>query len=1200
MPITADNYQKAEDFIARASLDPNFDPARLAKLRADLETFKTGQSQSVPYRDESQREPASQMRGSVGGYFYEPNVDEFRTALKDRSVREKLGLGDTYGEQTAGRQYLESKVPALSQLHQTDVSQLSENSPEYKSYADYAYQQAKQKNPDISRYSELDVTNNPFKKSIGAIIKYGPAAVLGAEKPLTLGSARGSVAQAMVSEPPEPGGRAFRANRPQQSASQTAADVQAQKDVLEGAKTLESLSPGANTAGEIGGYLVPEAPANLAAKGLGRALAYEAANPFLKPLIGSVIGSTVSAGEGAAQDIFSNPNISGSELASNAIPRAVWGGTLGGVSDLLAQGANKTQTAFEESPRWAPIKNQKDIGGDTNFITGIQTTPTVRENVRLGTAGRQYMTPQDIAARKVAVPMQTAQEAELAKAASDINKQVEEYVKSPYGLEEHPATPAVDRLLSMADKGAVSMPVSGKYVSANRGAADAIRKNLQEFSEFQHVSTEEAQALAQKHEGRVLTTKQADILGLPNEQDKVHVVIPSKFNAEALLKKEDQIARNLKFDTKEGGVDNPVLQELDQAFREIRDRFKYDAEHGHLTSSAPNSPNAPKPETPPLVERRGPGRPTNEEWQAMQKPEGVNRNTPISEAAPQNTIPSEPNKSSVGAGDTEPPPIRSEPVPYNEAKGNKRYQEPTASEYAKMQTGESVDKSGNGYQRLVDTEDFAPSYRLRANPNEVSNLNKLYQDTVALDDIYKSNPGISEADAQKALEAKASLPEQNYSPEFPASEAEKTGWAAPFRRGEDNPFTPQRITKQRSEWTPNQDLYTDNPPESIAAEEYKSVAAEPNKSLFPEVKDQAGIPNKSEMARAEQTPDVGKVKEIVDKTDKAAAGLTPEELDAIHSYTSRKGEKVGTPEWESATKKLTVDKPTEGGALYHGTRLPQAKIDEILKNKSFSMSKPTSTSYNRDIASAMAHSRAGRGEPVIFHVDEIDNGVSLASRKLGIRGTNNEKEILLNNKDFEVSGTSKDSDGNLVINLKQKITTPEQLKATHKSGKELTGFSALRNKQHEILSKLEETKKRTGGSSEESAHNQVLGYKTGEGRPYKDEALINEAEKLGLRQQLEEVPATREYPGLRARAFAGGGEGPMNTLKDFLGFRLDPVLGAIAGQGVNPYTAMPNTPAGRIQQYLFRQGVPFYPLLEGKAGLAGARYGNEVADRNRK
>lgn len=150
-----------------------------------------------------------------------------------------------------------------------------------------------------------------------------------------------------------------------------------------------------------------------------------------------------------------------------------------------------------------------------------------------------------------------------------------------------------------------------------------------------------------------------------------------------------------------------------------------------------------------------------------------------------------------------------------------------------------------------------------------------------------------------------------------------------------------------------------------------------------------------------------------------------------------------------------------------------------------------------------------------------------------------------------------------------------------------------------MLKELDDIEKALGTGTEESAHRKVLGYKTGEGRPYTDKVIAQEADELGLRQQLEEIPATREYPGLRARAFAGGGEGPMNTLKDFLGFRLDPVLGAIAGESRNPYTAMPNTPAGRIQQYLFRQGVPLYPLLEQKGGLGAARFADDYADRNR-
>lgn len=1258
MPINESNWRRAAAELEKAKRDPNSNPERISKIEMNLNSFlesapssafaeqPAGEQYGPPEAPVVPTQDRNAPRGSVGGYFYEPSVEEFRSAVQDPSVRENIGLTGSYrADNTAGRSYLESQSPDLAALAQTDVNKLGEQSDEYKKYADYAYNQAAQKDPSISRYSDLGITSNPFKKSMGAVIKYGPAAALGAEKTLTLGLGRGSVAQAMVSEPIEPGSRAARVGRANQSESQSQADLAAQKYVTEGAKTLESLSPAANTIGQIGAYAVPIAPANVAARELQGALGYAANNPFTKAGIGSLVGGTVSAGEGAAQDIAENPNISGEELLSNSVPRAVTGAIGGGVGDILAQGSNKTQHSFEESPRWSGIKNQKDVGGGTNLITGVQSSPAVRENITAAQSPRGFKHPRDIAAEKVAPQISESLDKQLTSEASKINKQIEDYTASPEGQELHSADPAVDRLLSMADKGTVSMPVSGATVSANRPAADTIRKNLQEFADFAHVSPEEAKSITQQHGGRILTDKQSNVLGLPSESGKVHVVVPAKFNAEALLKKEDQIARNLKYDTKEGGVDNPILQEMNQAFKEIRDKFKY---------KDPNAVSPPSPE--PFAERRSPDRPTNEQWQAMQRPKGVNANTPISE------IPKD-AESSVGVGDTEKPAAFSEPVPVGEVRGNKRYQEPSVSEYGQMANGDNVDKSGNGYQRLVDTEDFAPGYRLRTNPNEISSLNKLAEET-------------------DAISGKSSgTPPEDYVPEFPKNESEQTWNGNPFPRDK-SPFSPSHIGRNpHSDWAPNEDLYTANPPESIPAESYKSeqpsgtapdnviklptpservqskidadheefinnIKAEeespnypkpkepwypeghiqsydkqgrplyankdggltpfkpqrpkseqPPKSLFPEVADQKGIADKTELAQANQTPDVGKVKEIVSKTDEAANGLTPEELDAIHSYTSRRGEKVGSEEWKSATKKLTVDKPTAGGALYHGTRLPQANIDEILKTGKVHFNKPTSTSYNDGIASAMAYSRGNRGEAVIFEIPEVDNGVSLASKKLGVAGTNNEKEILLNDKHFEVTGSKKNKDGDLVVSLKQ--TTPSQMEATLDDGTKVYGFSALRRKQHEALDKLNEAKKGAGAATKEGGHTRVLGYKSG-GRPHADEALANEADKLGLRQQLEEVPATAEFPNLRARSWGGGGEGPMNALKDALGFRADALLGAIAGEPRNPYTALPNTPAGRIQQYLFRQGVPMRPLLEAKGGLAGARYGNEFADRNRK
>lgn len=1218
MPITNDNYQKAEDFIARAKMDPTFDPVRLSKIQSDLDNFKTSQQQSTPFRDPTEgASPAT--RGSVAGYFYKPSLDEFHQNVQNPEVQQSSGLADRYKPGTVQpvgdrpQSYQELLDPNTevsgSSSYAIDPKNLGEDSPEYKAYTEYAYRKAKEQNPNVERYDDLQVSKNPFKKALGAVVKYGTSAALGAEKSVAIGIPR-KAAQVIAGNTPD--SAADTSYDPMGAPSGGEYHPEKADAVKSRVEQLDSLSPGASAAGNLGGYLLPIAPANAASSELINATGYAARSPLVKALIGGGIGSTVAAGEGAAQDFIDNPTMSAQEYLDRGVPRAFWGAALGAGSDLLAQGSAKGRQAFEESPRWSPIKNQKDIGGNTNVLTGIQTTPEVRANVRAANASRENKTAADIAAMKVAPKVREAKELELTNKATEINKQMEDYYKSPYGQEQQSAQPVVDRLLNYAEKGTFEMPVSGRTVSADRGSADAIRKHLQEFAEFQHVSPEEAQAMVQQRGGKVLSSKQADILGLPQEAGKVHVVVPGKFNAEALIKKEDQIARNLKYETREGGIDNPVLKELELGFKETRDQFKYDDPNG-------------------FTERRAPNRPTESQWQAMQNPSDASVNssefTEAGTSAPDaNASIPEVNVSSVGPGNTSVlnreainnkqtsmPEARkfSEPAPVAELRGNKRYQEPSASEYAKIQNGENVDKSGNGYQRLVDAEDFAPGYRMRASPNEVANLSKLAEDTTALESIQKANPGISDAEATQILNAQKRLsPEEtDYNPEFPKDQSERRAWAAPYpgkgargNLGPDSPVTPSRIgIGKHSDWTPNEDLYTANPPENISASEAQSIgpgvkSEQQQQSLFPDTPDQVGVPSKSELAKANQTPDVGEVKRIVDQTDKAAAGLTPDELDAVHSYTSRKGDKVGSKEWHSALDKLTVDKPTAGGPLYHGTRLPQEQIDKILKDKSISMDKPTSTSYNRDISSAMAHSRAQRGEPVIFKIPEVDNGVSLASRKLGIAGTNNEKEILLHSKEFEVVNSSKDSEGNLVIELKQKTKGPKQLSVTREDGTVVKGFSALRNKQSQDLEAIKEATKDTGAATQKGAHNRVLNYKNGEGSPYENAALAEEADRLGIRQQLEEVPATREYAGLRARAWGGGGEGPMNSLKDFMGFRLDPILSAIAGEGRNPYAPMPNTPAGRIREYLFQQGVPMRPLLEGRGGLWGARYGNEAAD----
>lgn len=1127
--ITAKNYKRAEALLERAKKDPNTDPARLNNLQMQLNSFYENATDEAlgkePVAAMPEAVPTAARREGVGGYFYEPSVEEFQGALKDRKVREILGLGDTYSSgETSGESYLKSKVPALAGMSKTDISRLSENSDEYKKYSDYAYQEALKKDPDLARYSQLDVTNNPFKKSLGAVVKHGPAAVLGAEKTLGLGVPR-LAAQVIASSNPDsaadaqydPMGSPVNESHPEKA-----------RAIREGIETAESLSPTAGMLGQLGGYVVPWAPSNAASRGLQGALGYAAANPFTKAGISGLVGGITSAGEGAIQDFTENPDISGQQLLDNSIPRAVWGAAGGAGGDLLGSLSGKTQQALQQSPRFQGIKNQKDIGGNTNLLSGVETTPAVRENVRNHLLGRENKTPQDIAAQKVAPKIQQSLDNQMDVAAAKINKQVQDYIKSPEGMELHSADPVVDRMLAMADKGTVSLPVSGRTVSANRSAAENIRKSLQEFSDFNHVSPEEAKAITEKHGGRILSDRQAAVLGLPQEPDKVHVVVPGKFNAEALLTKEDNIDRLLKYDTREGGVDNPVLQEMNLGFKDIRDKFKYGGERQAANQSI-------KPSSRP-----------SETYDVRE-----------SDIAP----------SSVGevrtevTQDTVPP--RDLTLQQDPVTGTRR--ELTPSEYS---NGVEVEgpNVGNDWKNTV--------------PEAEQYIKEL---------DYKGN-----VEAQKAANRKTS---ELLNGEFSFADS-------PPITDKPNPFDHSElseINKIRNE----QKYAGDADPETLAARE--RVKARRNGSAQGKLDNEFKKPD-SPVANNPTTP-VIKIKGNTPIPVYEQRKLDLEKYLQTHEGHITKqmaGQKMGwdqKPEWQ-------IDELVKEGKLEQvpagEKKLGQVDIEYRVPKKSNVVELPSPASATPESSSIVEDLGESQYQEEVVppplpkaappSLPKVNQSVNIKSTM----GLESQLDAQLLRRDIadqaKLDGVENplNAKPNPNKDTSEVATNPTQLTATLDDGTVVYGFSALRRKQHEALTALKEAKKGTGSASKEASHRRVLGYKNGEGSPYENEALAKEADSLGIRQELEEVPATREYPGLRARAFGGGGEGPMNSLKDFFGFRGDAFLGAIAGEPQNPYAPMPNTPGGRIKQYLFRQGVPMRPLLEGR--MAGARYGNEAAD----
>jgi hypothetical protein len=162
------------------------------------------------------------------------------------------------------------------------------------------------------------------------------------------------------------------------------------------------------------------------------------------------------------------------------------------------------------------------------------------------------------------------------------------------------------------------------------------------------------------------------------------------------------------------------------------------------------------------------------------------------------------------------------------------------------------------------------------------------------------------------------------------------------------------------------------------------------------------------------------------------------------------------------------------------------------------------------------------------------------------------------------------------------------------NGQTVQGLSALQYKHHKANESMQQSLDDTGAGFRNRIHSNVTQYKSGPGRLYKDQELEQAARETGLEQQLREAAGTNVYPQLAARAWAQAGQGPINAVTDFARFRLDPTLRAMGQIEPNPFIPDPNTPAGRIQKYLFED--PARNALNLTRGLPAARQGDHIAE----
>lgn len=1308
--LTQQEYQSRKSLIEKAKSRPGADLARLNAMEARLDSVFSASSESsgqFNMEEDSKNGPPQSIeapeparREGVGGYFFNPSVEEFHGAMKDRSARERIGIGGSYrSDNTAGREYLESKVPELAALKQTDIEQLGEQSQEYKRYAEYAYKEAQKKDPNLERYDELSITQNPFKKALGAAIKNVPAAALGAEKTIGLGIPRRAAAVIAGNVPDSAADAQYDA----MGAPVGEYHPEKAQAVTSGIEEMESLSPVANTAGQMGGYLLPQAPANVASRGIQNSLGYAARNPFTKTGIASLVGGTVSAGEGAIQDFTENPDITLSELGERAIPRAVYGAAGGVIGDIAAQGSAKAQRAIGESPRGLPLKNQRDIGGDTHFLSGVTTSPNVRENVRLGVVGRENRTPQDFAAQRVAPKFKESAELKVGNARKTAETNLEEYLNRPeVASQQESLQPIADGIFDMFKKGVAEGPVTGNILHANPRAVRTFGEVLRNNGEINHLAPEQAALYAKKTGGKMLSEAEAKTLGLPFEQGKIPVYVAVKRNARDLLALEQMIDDELGMANIPGGANKPIWKDINRSVKSVRDKFGIPAPEFH-NPGEPFAPASPPPEDaqslgkpqdvfdkarpeaepgigPFVKDERfmDPGNPfqasadiVTEEARNLGKPQGVGIDNPkMPEAMPgignspkalnrnpfgrQGAYAMQPDRQLI-IGDEAASANPFQPKINRQTVKPESLPSPMAEISATNQSSarEVIEKLGGVGKRIriADIRKAFPDMSREqldkmlmemqdsgeAALYKLDNANELKPEDVkgAMDvagnqrHVLYLDPRFKKKVTEQTVEPKRILPggrqaaeaiEQDYKKSLelvePNYEFDNRGnLIGPNPRKYQGTERRQPGRPTDSEWERLSPREKANTPLSEVSE---VVTVPPTESEIPEMTSSMIVPSSKPADLTEIAPPIKKKTKFGDdeqyqkdiQSTNRELDFGREERAADNARASNLRKEFG--DYEALNRKAEPYVSPYSAEHYQNYRrqkeIEDAAIDAERKanNGVEDISPSEYQSIGPDISPQSAvgspkteHAGSGTLPPGVGKAaaKEYAKGYEVPPATPGKMGAESQfDDALLRrqiNDQAKLEGIKSPLAPEEIPNPSADNSVPE---ATLEDGTKVRGLSAVQRKHHLMLKELDDLEKALGTGTEESAHRAALGYKTGEGRPYKDALMAKEADELGIRQELEEIPATREYPGLRARAFGGGGEGPLNTLKDFFGMRLDPLLGAVAGAPQNPFTPLPNTAAGRIKQYLFRQGVPFHPLLEGKGGLAGARYGNEVAD----
>lgn len=1123
----------------------------------------TEDAQSVqPIRTEPQQPQASFTEAVGRNYFFEPSVEEVQHRLRnepelvDRLDKAKPDLGIRKELEMAQPAYRTFNVgpmdPATGstmnagvQPTRMGVDALTSNSSAYKAVSDDMWDErlrdAQAKGINLERYSKVKLDDEPLNFLEGGIQKgirrvaYPAAMVVGDALTLGTGISKGNTVKSEL-----------RKSIP--GFAEPDIDMEA----------VERTNPLIANIARIGAYMLPQQPTNALTTA-----ALEAAGHGAMKFGGRVATTLAAGGLGNAFENLVRNTANGQSVAEagRQIPGDIaWGSALAGAGEALIGPLREYRQNVRESVTDPDRRTLINARGDTAIfgdnLSGYKAPIEMREDIREAGGFRHLGTAGDRAAERVAPKIQKSLDKQLADETARQAAQNKAYFRHPeYSEIEEPGQEAVDAVLELAETGWITGAIDKKPTNVDAATIERVGDAVGRIAQMKpFVNLKQAEQYAQKTGGKVIDGYTAKLM-FPNEKmvgRNYAVVVASSMNAESLTALERSIDDVLKMSNKKGMENEPVYGRFQQAIKPVRDRFNlYVDADGNLVSPPQGVPgNGPQaPTVAPRARRAAP--PPAQPQQPQQ---------PI--AAPPLAQPQQPQQPIAGTGTTINVPVsaaqiqRQTGLPYAQAQALadqmnaatrppqqlppphpqlSEGQESAIASTEPASTSADPTQPGAPVTPQVDPSTLAPEdYYLDPSTLDPRDYQRAYEPT--LEDVKDFFPGISPSSAQRVVDRLNGRT-------FATVDLDPNDLRAvpPETAPEYTPKEPSALS-----WNDVEEL-----PESIQSADVRELPpeTEPNtqRSIAPDYT--YPTPDAKEWEQSGNDADQW-FEGIVRPGAPARSAEAQRVADLVEQQRGSVQQEGPEPSVEEAAGRAAhwLD------AIFAGGERPSdsTRAQMIAKSVAHQIGRALTSQEAKDIAKFIIP--VAVGSKVGEAIDE-EGGGGVGAMAGGL-----------------FSGA---------IRGKPMGPYPHQPEATLPNGNKVTGFSALRNQQHEALNRLDEAGAGLGADREKNVLRKVLNFNQYSGTP-EDKILLEEADRLGLTEDLYRAAATMAYGRLRGQGQGGKVSGnDRNILVRVFGPRFHALAGMLTGE--------PSTYGGR-------QGIPeqgFRELLNLSGGRLGSRFGSE-------